>query len=159
MSKRITDYLTDEQICIQLAEEAAELSAAAAKMARKLGGVNPTPKSEKECWDNLLEEMADVNVCIEELLDYVDLMGMRRTITRKRERWHERLEEANPKGFRSKSVTREGYIVKQAPNGHVMVIKSGRMVMHSPCDTEKTETELLEMIDIYEGLCKLCKET
>lgn len=44
----------------QLAEEAAELAQAANKMARVIRGNNPTPKSEKEAYDNLVEEYSDV---------------------------------------------------------------------------------------------------
>lgn len=46
----------------QLAEEASELAQAALKLRRALDGKNPTPKSVKECEENLLEELADVKV-------------------------------------------------------------------------------------------------
>ena len=51
----------------QLAEESAELAQAALKLARKIRRENPTPKTEAECWDNLIEEMADVQVCENQL--------------------------------------------------------------------------------------------
>lgn len=44
----------------QLAEEAAELAQAANKMARVLRGTNPTPKTEEEARNNLIEEYTDV---------------------------------------------------------------------------------------------------
>lgn len=44
----------------QLAEEAAELAQAANKMARVLRGTNPTPKTEKEARNSLIEEYTDV---------------------------------------------------------------------------------------------------
>lgn len=44
----------------QLAEEAAELSQAANKMARVLRGTNPTPKTEEEARNSLIEEYTDV---------------------------------------------------------------------------------------------------
>lgn len=44
----------------QLAEESAELAQAALKFARKLRDENPTPKSEEECLQDLLKELADV---------------------------------------------------------------------------------------------------
>lgn len=44
----------------QLAEEAAELAQAANKMARVLRGTNPTPKTEVEVRNNLIEEYTDV---------------------------------------------------------------------------------------------------
>lgn len=49
----------------QLAEESAELAQAALKFARKLRDENPTPKSEEECLQDLLEELADVKLCME----------------------------------------------------------------------------------------------
>jgi NTP pyrophosphatase (non-canonical NTP hydrolase) len=44
----------------QLAEEAAELAQAANKMARVMRGTNPTPKTEEEARNNLIEEYTDV---------------------------------------------------------------------------------------------------
>lgn len=54
----------------QLAEECTELAQASLKYARFLRGENPTPKSEKEIKDNLSEEIADVEICINELKFY-----------------------------------------------------------------------------------------
>ena len=51
----------------QLAEESADLAQAALKFARKLRDENPTPKSEEECLQDLLEELADVKLCMEVL--------------------------------------------------------------------------------------------
>lgn len=48
----------------QLAEEASELAQAALKLRRALDGANPTPKSVKECLENIQEEMAGVFVCL-----------------------------------------------------------------------------------------------
>ena len=53
----------------QLAEEAAELSQAASKMARYLRGVNPTPKTEQEVCSNLIEEYTDVVTVACNILD------------------------------------------------------------------------------------------
>ena len=47
---------------IQLAEEASELSQAALKLVRAKHG--STPMTEQEARQNLLEEIADVNVCL-----------------------------------------------------------------------------------------------
>ena len=50
---------TSEQLC-QLAEEAAELAQAALKYRRTLTGDNPTPVTQTEAAEALIEEMADV---------------------------------------------------------------------------------------------------
>lgn len=63
----ILETIGTEAVLEQLAEEASELSQAALKLARKLRGVNPTPKTEEECWSVLLEEIADVQVAKEQL--------------------------------------------------------------------------------------------
>ena len=52
----------------QLAEECSELAQASLKYARYLRGENPTPKTEAEIRDNFAEEIADVTICIEDLL-------------------------------------------------------------------------------------------
>lgn len=48
----------------QTAEECCELAQACLKMARKLRDENPTPKSVEDIRDNLVEEMADVHLCL-----------------------------------------------------------------------------------------------
>lgn len=64
MGKCVLDYLPREEILAQLAEEASELAQAALKLRRALDGTNPTPKSVAECEENLLEEWADVDLCL-----------------------------------------------------------------------------------------------
>lgn len=54
----------------QLGEECCELGQAAMKLARKYRNENPTPKTEQECINNLVEEMADVMLCIDLLVDH-----------------------------------------------------------------------------------------
>lgn len=51
----------------QLAEEASELAQAALKAARIERGENPTPVTDKEAEDHLIEEFTDVCMCAEEL--------------------------------------------------------------------------------------------
>ena len=56
--------LADQDLYLQLAEEAAELSQAAAKYVRALRNTNPTPKSIDDIHDNVIEELSDVyTVC------------------------------------------------------------------------------------------------
>ena len=61
------DKIGEAAMLEQTAEECSELAQACLKMARKLRGENPTPKSAKEIADNLAEEVADVLICLEEL--------------------------------------------------------------------------------------------
>lgn len=80
----------------QLAEEAAELSQAALKVARKLKGTNPTPKSLIECKMNLIEEVADVELCLN-LLGMFNPLAERRELdimNAKVERWAARIRRA-----------------------------------------------------------------
>lgn len=75
---------------VALAEEAAELSQAALKLARAQKLIkHPTTVGVTEALDNLAEEYADVVLCAMVL----DLYADRNLITRKAERWAERLEE------------------------------------------------------------------
>ena len=53
-----------EAVLGQLAEEAAELAQAALKLQRIIHGTNPTPVTEEEARENLLEEADDVNLCL-----------------------------------------------------------------------------------------------
>lgn len=76
----------------QLAEECAELAQAALKYARIKRGENPTPKTRAEAKAALLEEIADVELCVD-LLPYepgdapkIDLIK-----GQKNQRWRQRL--------------------------------------------------------------------
>lgn len=54
---KIFDALPEEEILAQMAEECVEASKAALKLRRVRSGVNPTPVSEKDAFENLVEIM------------------------------------------------------------------------------------------------------
>lgn len=86
----IKTHIPSPDIYEQLAEEAAELSQAANKMARVLRGVNPTPKSEREVYSDVVEEYSDVvNVACNILNIHPDWL----VTDYKLYRWAKRLEE------------------------------------------------------------------
>lgn len=88
--------LSQEELLCQLAEEAAELGKAALKLRRVYDGTNPTPVKREEAYNNLLEEIADVALCLE-VLDLNTphlLFEIQKTINMKKKRWAMRLEEA-----------------------------------------------------------------
>lgn len=74
----------------QMAEEAAELSQAALKLARIKRGENPTPVTELEAWKHLVEEYTDVYQCAMELVIPVDWAQISEKEKRFKERWKER---------------------------------------------------------------------
>lgn len=92
----IQEHLSQAEVLAQLAEEAAELSKAALKLRRAYTGCNPTPVTSKEAFENLLEELADIQVCIAVLgFDRgTDRMEIGRIMNAKMERWAGRLEKA-----------------------------------------------------------------
>lgn len=67
--KYIADSLGTREILCQLAEEASELSQAALKLRRAIDGKNPTPKSQETCWNGLIEEIADCELCLFMLIE------------------------------------------------------------------------------------------
>ena len=77
------------------AEEAVELAHAALKMARKLRGENPTPKSMDDIIDALTEELGDIQINIDKILEYgiVSKADVDAVKEFKRKRWEERLRE------------------------------------------------------------------
>ena len=77
------------------AEEAVELAHAALKMARKLRGENPTPKSMDDILEDLTEELGDVQINIDKILEYgiVPKKDVDAVKEFKRKRWEERLRE------------------------------------------------------------------
>lgn len=77
-----------------LAEECAELSQAALKLARKKRGENPTPRSEMECLAAVTEEAADVLVCLDQLGGAIDMERVNAIKAQKLVRWKKRMERA-----------------------------------------------------------------
>ena len=79
------------------AEECVELAQACLKYARKLRGENPTPANEYDIRMNLLEELADVEVMVDELYKSPDFPLARGDILttkyRKRQRFTNRVKE------------------------------------------------------------------
>lgn len=101
----------------QLAEECTELAQAALKLARLERGENPTPKTEEECVKNLLEELADVNLCIW-VIETSRGLDLRRHSNWKLERWTKRIREARgevPKETPKEKKTRQSEFLKIFP--------------------------------------------
>lgn len=65
--KFVLTELGEEEVLCQLAEECDELGKAALKLRRALSGKNPTPVTVEQALENLLEEIADVELCLEVL--------------------------------------------------------------------------------------------
>ena len=93
----IIDSIGLPAVLEQLAEECAELAQASLKYARLLRGDNPTPKTEQECLESLTEEIADVDLCISEMMleGLVDSNKVIDIIDQKGNRWHKRIQEAH----------------------------------------------------------------
>ena len=97
MNKRLMPrfYLEQLDLLVQLTEEASELSKAAAKMVRVIRGVNPTPVKYEDALESLLEETADVQVVLGEVLNMDDWERVAVLRPEKLSRWISRLEEAH----------------------------------------------------------------
>lgn len=77
----------------QLAEEAAELSQAALKVARIIRGENPTPLPYAQALDHLQEEVGDVRNCLKILEDaFPATMNTEAIQQTKMNRWLDRLD-------------------------------------------------------------------
>lgn len=89
----ICDELSKPAILEQCAEECAELNQACLKMARKLRGENPTPKTIEKITDNLEEEIADVTLCMSVIVDsgLVSMDRIKSIIFEKQDRWEKRI--------------------------------------------------------------------
>ena len=91
----VREYLDPEELLTQLAEEATELAKAALKLRRAYSGINPTPVTSKDAFEDLMEEIADVANCLTVLgFDRsIDRMRVARIGQEKMARWANRLEE------------------------------------------------------------------
>lgn len=92
-NKPIYEYIGKPALLEQLGEEACELGQASLKMARYIRDENPTPKTAFDVTKDLVEEVADVLVCIEELrtADLINDEVINTMKEIKRTRWYERL--------------------------------------------------------------------
>lgn len=78
----------------QLAEEAAELGHAALKLQRVLAGENPTPVTEEEAREALIEEIADVYCCLDAITSKMEISSSTKILPKiwiKADRWASRL--------------------------------------------------------------------
>ena len=74
------------------AEECTELAQACLKKARALRGDMPVSKTDEEMYDDIVEELADVRICMAEVLaGTVDISDLARMELSKKERLLERL--------------------------------------------------------------------
>ena len=88
------DQIGEPAMYEQLAEECTELAKAALKMARIIRNENPTPVTATEASDMIIEEAADVLICLEEVGAF-DSSEVSRIAHAKRERFKARWEEAH----------------------------------------------------------------
>ena len=102
MIYEVTDFLRQEEILAQLAEEASELAQAALKLRRVLDGKNPTPIGFQQAVKDFNEEVADVQVCLD-LIGFIDNDTIKRIYTEKMERWKIRLYNQRIEAERRKS--------------------------------------------------------
>lgn len=88
----LIDGLTKEDYLDQLIEECGELVQAASKLKRARGTRNKTPVTEAEALTKLIEEVADVTLCIEmvERSEAIDMVSVMDKINAKYARWKER---------------------------------------------------------------------
>ena len=90
----LIDKIGTKEMLEQTAEESAELSKACLKLARKMRGVNPVPKTFDELHDKFCEAIADMYICLDELSQsgYYNEEKINEYITQKREQVNDRFE-------------------------------------------------------------------
>ena len=91
----VRDQIPVEELLCQLAEECTELAQAALKLRRTYSVVNPTPVKRKEAINGVIEEIADVKLCLHAcgFEKVATLIECNRIMGAKAERWVERLKE------------------------------------------------------------------
>ena len=87
----VVDHLDSDDLFLQMAEEAAELSQACLKYVRAHKGNNPTKNSEDVYLKGIIEEFTDVQVCAEA----IDITADSDIYYSKIHRWADRIREKN----------------------------------------------------------------
>ena len=103
----VTDFLPQDELLAQLAEEAAELAQAALKLRRVLDGRNPTPVGYQQAVKQFNEEVADVQLCLD-MISFLDNDTVKRVYGEKHSRWlsrliEQRIEEERRKKYAAKN--------------------------------------------------------
>lgn len=93
VSFQIVEKVGTAAVLEQLAEESAELTKAALKLARIERHQNPTPVKYEDAHTALLEEIADVRVCLDVLEDALGDLDTTDIELEKIRRWRKRLNE------------------------------------------------------------------
>ena len=101
----------------QLAEECSELAQAALKLARLERGENPTPKTEEECVENLLEKLGYMNLCMS-VVEANRGIHIRCLSVDKKARWAQRIREARGE-TPEKKKTRQSEFLKIFPKAQM----------------------------------------
>lgn len=137
MRQYVRDRLTEVDMYLLLAEEAAELSQAAAKTARVIMGNNPSPKSVDECVSNVIEEMSDVVSVCRVMFESTRNAEVERTIHRKLQRWVSRIYQSGltstddnvqvEKVMYGKSDGLPWYVVDIVPDSYPYTVKATRV--------------------------------
>ena len=91
--KTIIDRIGKPALLEQTAEECTELAHACLKEARRLRGENPTPCTEEERKAAIMEEIADVSICLSALDDAGYTLSFA-AVSAKQDRWCQRLDDA-----------------------------------------------------------------
>lgn len=91
----VREHIPQEELLAQLAEECTELAQAALKLRRTYSKTNPTPVKRREATNAVLEEIADVKLCLHACgFEKVStLIECNRIMGAKAERWAERIKE------------------------------------------------------------------
>ena len=92
--KTFIEEIGDAAMLGMLAEECAELTQAALKFARYNRGENPTPKTYMQCLDAFTEEIADVQLIIDQFDNWIDKDRIKAIKEQKMIRWTIRMNKA-----------------------------------------------------------------
>ena len=152
----ILDALTAEELLCQLAEESAELAQAALKLVRARTGRNPTPKTERDCVEDLTTELADVMLSMRAVICAcnVDETKIAEIMDSKAQRWVERLEGRkgeremkNGKLERSDAARLKGIYTKIGLGGQTIQPLTAEEITLLYCISEGIERGLIEVAE------------
>ena len=129
----------------QLAEECSELSQAALKLARFERGENPTPKAKIDCEAALMEEIADVHLCLGVISSHFECQNKLDDIEiSKRERWAQRILESrveSPKEKKTRQIEFLKIFPKVGMQEGIIDICPDRVSGENICEYEERCTE------------------
>ena len=150
----VREMIPQDELLAQLAEECTELAHAVLKLRRTYSKSNPTPVKRREALNLVMEEIADVKLCLHAcgFEKVTTLIECNRIMGSKEDRWAERLKEVQIEQRPALELIRKfnhDNVLIYADPPYLLNTRGGKQYRHEM--TEQDHVQLLDVLKQHEG--------